>query len=52
MVDTDEYDWEGFEPDIEEGVDKADVNIEGEYDQLLEVESEGAHEGMDSVITG
>jgi hypothetical protein len=51
MVDTDEYDWEGFEPDIE-GVDKADVNIEGKYDRLLEVEREGAHEGMDGIITG
>src|SRR6266852_9390115 len=52
MVDTDENDWEGFEPDVEEGVDKADVNIESEYDRLLEVEREGAHEGIDGVITG
>ena len=50
MVDTDENDWEGFEPDVEERVDKADVNVEGEYDRLREVEREGAHEGIDGEI--
>jgi hypothetical protein len=43
--------WKGFKPDVEEGGDKADVNIEGEYDRLLEVEHEGVHEGIDSVTT-
>ena len=47
MVDTDKVNWEGFEPDVENGVDGSNVDIESEYNRLLEVEREAAHEDLD-----
>jgi hypothetical protein len=51
MVDTDKDSWEGFEPDVENGINEADVDVESEYDRLLEVEHEAAHEDLDDTIT-
>ena len=41
LVDTHEKNWEGFEPDVEDGVDEADVNIQGEYDRLWKLSVKG-----------
>ena len=51
-IDTDEDDWEEFKPDVEKGVDEADVSIESEHDRLLEVKREGSYEDLDSKIAG
>jgi hypothetical protein len=45
MVDTDKDSWEGFEPDVENGVDEADVDIESEYNRLLKVERRSGARG-------
>jgi hypothetical protein len=41
LVDADEHDREGLEPNVEESVDEADIDVEGEHDWLLEIERKG-----------
>ena len=51
MVDADEHNREGFEPDVQKRVDQADVGVESEHDRLLEVERERAHQDLNSKVT-
>ena len=50
VVDTEKDNGEGLEPDVEEGVDEADVDVEREHDRLLKVERKGAHEDVDGKV--
>jgi len=50
VVNTEKYDGEGLELDLQEGVDEADVKVECKHDRLLEIESKGAHEDADREV--
>jgi len=50
VVDTEKHDGEGLEPDVQERIDEACVDVEREHDRLLEVERKGANEDVDGDI--
>ena len=50
MVDTEKHDGEGLEPDVEERIDEAGVDVEHEHDRLLKVKRKGPHEDVDSEV--
>ena len=44
VVNTEEDDWEGFEPEVKKGVDEAYVKIQEEDDWFREADGERANE--------
>jgi len=51
VVGTEENDGEGLEPNVQERVDEADVDVEHEHDRLLEVEGKGGgYKDVDSEV--
>lgn len=53
LVDTDEDDGEGFEPEVEERVDEGDVEVQEETDGFGEAKGKGADEGhFDDFVSG